>query len=183
MARRRTEGSSNGVRFWYIGDMESTPTDPGDLLEHMTRTADRTALKLLEWQFRERAPSYFGVILKRPRLVEYDDLDALDAALTNGTITERQARSISWLDAIVRGKDKREPGGPETLLALEVSLTIDAEDVIRARARAAVLTAAGYRAFGAVGGEAITERAQEMAVREGVIVRFATPDDMPRAAV
>ena len=131
---------------------------------------------LLEWRFRERAPSYFGTILKRPRLVEVDDLDLVDAALDAGGLSERDVDSLRWLDAIVRGKDKREPGFPETLLALEVSVTIDTEDVTRARDRAGVLRAAGYRAFGVVGGEQITGRAEELAGRDGVLVRLATPD-------
>lgn len=138
---------------------------------------------MLEFQFRDRARAYFGLILTRPRLVEADDLEALDAALESGAITERESESIRWLDGIVRGRDKREADGPETLLAVEVSLTIDIEDVRRARERAAILQKAGYRAFGVVGGETITTRAAEMAERDGVLVRFASPDGMPREQI
>ncbi len=145
--------------------------------------AQRTASAqgyMLEAQFRERAPAYFASILKRPRVVEPDDLEKIDAAFDAGHLAERDVDSVRWLDAIISGKDRREPGLPETLLALEVSVTIDADDVTRVRDRAAVLRAAGYRAFGVVGGETITTRAAEMAEREGVMVRLASPDGMPR---
>lgn len=139
--------------------------------------------RLLEMQFRDRAPAYFGPWLRRPRVVEADDLDGVDAAIEAGAISEGDFQSLTWLDAIVRGGDKREPGRPETLLALEVSVTVDTEDVRRASARAAILRRAGYRAFGAVGGEVISEPAERLAASEGVVVRLVMTESEPRERI
>lgn len=146
----------------------------------LTIRVDALGGRAIEARFRDRASAYFGLILKGVRVVAAESLDRVKSALNSGTISEVEFNNLDWLDGIVRGRDTREAGAPETLLALEVSLTIDLEDVERASTRAAILRKAGYRAFGAVGGETITPRAAAMAEREDVLVRFASPDGMPR---
>jgi len=65
-----------------------------------------------------------------------------------------------------RFRDTREPG----YLAVEVSRTVNIDDVERARERAEILRKAGIAARGAVGGRKITHEAQQTADETGVIV-------------
>jgi prefoldin subunit 5 len=149
-------------------------------LQHLTIRVDSLGGRAIEAQFRDRADAYFGHILRRSRLVKPDSLLGVEDALDSGAMTDLEYNGLRLLDAIVQGRDTREAGGPETLLALEVSLRIDNEDVIRALERAETLRKAGYRAFGAVGGDTITPRAAEMAEQQGVLVRLAPPEGMPK---
>jgi hypothetical protein len=161
--------------------------EPSDFEEGTEKIVERL-LRRLEWldglaieaQFRDRADAYFGHILRRSRLVKPDSLRGVEDALHTGVLTDQEYNGLQYLDAIVEGRDTREPGGPETLLALEVSLRIDTEDVTRAVERAETLRKAGYRAIGAVGGDTITPRAAEMAQQHGVLVRLAPADGMPK---
>ena len=137
---------------------------------------------MLEHRYRERASSYFGIYLRYPRRIEHDELEGVDEALVAGILSQREVDNLQWIDVLVRGKDKREPHLPETLLTVEVSVTIDADDVLRAEERARILTKAGYRAIGVVGGITIGESAQALADRAGVLVRL-TPATGLRSAL
>ena len=137
---------------------------------------------MLEHRYRERASSYFGIYLRYPRRIEHDELEGVDEALVAGILSQREVDNLQWIDVLVQGKDKREPHLPETLLTVEVSVTIDADDVLRAEERARILTKAGYRAIGVVGGITIGESAQSLADRAGVLVRL-TPATGLRSAL
>jgi hypothetical protein len=119
--------------------------------------------------------AWFGKWLRRPRLVSPDDLPLLEEGVETGRIDEHQVEQVRALDLIVLGLDRREPDRPETLLAVEVSVTVNPEDVERAAERADVLRRAGYRAFGFVGGENLNGRAIEPAARAGVLVDIRRP--------
>jgi hypothetical protein len=170
-AQRRTE-----QRLEELADAQRRTQQQLDrvavAVEKLTIRVDGMDGKLTELRFRDRVPSYFGTILRRPRLVPPTEIDEVEEALEDGRLTPDDYAALLRLDAIVRGGDKREPGRPDTLIAIEVSVTIDVSDVERARDRAAILRAAGLRAFGAVGGESIRPRAEELARTEGVLVRL-----------
>ena len=145
--------------------------------ERMDATLSQLVIKvdgltgvLTESQFRERVPSYYGKVLRRPRAVPVDELELIDRAMEAGVLTEADFHELLRLDVVVRGTDRRTPGLPDTLFALEVSATIDAEDVVRAIRRAAILERAGYRAFPSVGGRSITARAMAMAEEAAAVV-------------
>jgi hypothetical protein len=163
-----------------VGDLTRAQSSLTSRVEDLTQAVRRLTIvveshdgDLLEDRFRRRAPSYFGPILRRPRLVEAEDLELVDAARESGALAEADFRQLLLLDAIVRGGDVREPGKPDTLLAVEVSATIDTEDVERAVERAAILVNLGYRALPAVGGKAISDRAEALAAAKGVYIRRA----------
>lgn len=124
----------------------------------------------LEARYFNHVGAWFGKWLRRPVAVSPEDLPLLEQAIDEGRIDEEQVDEVRVLDLIVRGFDKREADRPETLLAVEVSVTINPEDVARAGARAEILRSAGYRAFGLVGGENLSGSAIGPAERSGVII-------------
>jgi hypothetical protein len=129
----------------------------------------------LEVRYFNHVGAWFGKWLRRPVAVSPEDLPLLEQALDEGRMNEEQIEEIRSLDLIVRGFDKREADRPETLLAVEVSVTINPEDVERAATRAELLKGAGYRAFGLVGGENLSGAAVEPAQRGGVIIDLRRP--------
>ncbi len=112
----------------------------------------------LERQYRDRAPAYFGRILRRARSLSLQDLEAaLEPHLTDDEIAD-----ALLLDAVVSGRVTGMPDSPQIMLALEVSSVIDRVDVMRAVRRAALLRKAGMLAVPAVAGPKITQGAGEM---------------------
>lgn len=61
-------------------------------------------------------------------------------------------------------------GGERIILAAEISTTINLEDIGRANDRAAILSRAGYKARGLVGGRRVTPEARRLADQLDVIV-------------
>lgn len=127
---------------------------------------------LYEIRFERKAPSLFGEWLRKPRVVTLNDLDRFDEAEASGQLTKLEAGQLRALDMIVSGFDKREPGFPETLLAVEVSRTIDESDLDRATGRADLLTKIGYRALPAVGGKFATDKLLALAAGRNVLIRL-----------
>lgn len=89
-----------------------------------------------------------------------------------GTLSERGIDALRALDLIVAGDDKGSPGFPETLLAVEISRTIDEHDLERADERSKILASLGYRARAAVGGRFAAKNIQEMASRRDIILKL-----------
>lgn len=111
---------------------------------------------------RERAPAYFGRIVKRCRLIPFEELaSVLEDAVEAGAIEEEEKNEALLLDAVVRGRLKN---GREVLLAVEVSLTVDREDVQRAARRAEVLNRAfSLETIGVACGKERTQGAESLA--------------------
>ncbi len=120
----------------------------------------------LERRYRERAAGYFQRLLRRIKLVDHQALALqLDKAVDAGTITQDEKEEILLLDAIVQGRRD----GREAYLAVEVSLTVSAEDVERAASRAALLRKVTRRpVFGAVAGRQLDTVAAEEAAKRSV---------------
>jgi len=127
---------------------------------------------LYEVRFERKAPSLFGQWLRRPRVVTLNDLERVDAAEMDGTLSPFEAAQLRALDIIILGLDKRESGYPETILAVEVSRTLDDSDLDRAEGRAGLLAKLGYRALPAVGGKFASERLATEAERRGILLRL-----------
>lgn len=140
-------------------DMRASPVEVAerntDQLERLVAIYDRHARWALEDRYRSRAPSYFGLLLRKPRHIEVDDLRDIDAAVGAAGLTEPEVGSLYELTALVRGSARNVPGEPVAVLAVEVSLTIDEGTIARAVAARDVLRRAGYRADAVVGGEGL----------------------------
>jgi hypothetical protein len=92
----------------------------------------------LERRYRDHAGGYFGLMLRRVRVVDPDELDSiLEEGVAAGALDEAGARDVRLADIIVRGR--RPDEDRETYLVVEVSATVDLGDVVRAARRAALL--------------------------------------------
>jgi chromosome segregation ATPase len=114
--------------------------------------------------YRERAHGRFGAILRRVRVVEFQEIEPQ----LEERLPEEDVDDLRLLDLIVRGEQKGLSERAELWLAVEVSAVIDRGDVERAARRAASLRRAGYRAAAAVAGEERTEGAAQTAYAAGV---------------
>jgi len=126
---------------------------------------------IFERKVREKAPAYFGRLIKRCRTMSLEDLaDYLEEAVEKGIITEEEKNSALNIDVVVTGflktdKDKR------VVLAGEVSVKVDRIDVERAYERASVIgKALGLPAIAVVIGEEKTEGALTRADELGVVL-------------
>ena len=145
----------------------------GEMVQHRI-TVDKYAGPMYEMLFRLKAPSLFGTWLRRPRVVELDDVPGFEEREAAGEFTDAELIQLRALDLLVRGGDKSAAPAREVFLAVEISITIDNHDVERARDRAALLTRLGVESRPAVAGTTITERAQVLAGEAGAIVRLVT---------
>ena len=125
-----------------------------------------------ELLFGLKASSLFGPWLRRPRATGVGDLERLDDAVESGLLSQKELDSLYALDLLILGGDRQTAGFPETLVAVEISRTIDRGDIERAIGRAELLRRLGYLALPAVGGREIGPRAQQFADEQKVIVRL-----------
>jgi hypothetical protein len=116
----------------------------------------------LEQRYRERAPAYFSRMLRRIHALSNDELVALlDAAVTQGRLSEDEADEVLQADIVVRGR--RREDSTEVYLVVEVSWGVGLHDVQRAVERAALLARLGTSALPVVAGFWVTPDAQEPA--------------------
>ncbi len=121
-----------------------------------------------EMEFRTKAPGFLGRVLKRVRVLPSDELGSLLAdALERGTIDLEDHEEVLLADAVVRGR--RIATGEEVWLLVEVSVTVDLEDVERALKRAGRFSKVVPGVLPAVAGERITAAALQMAENRGVV--------------
>jgi hypothetical protein len=89
---------------------------------------------------RERAPSYFGKLIKKCRVVSHEMLaDALDEALDQHIISEDERYEVLNVDVVARGLSRHDPNR-EVVLVAEVSVKVDRVDVERAAKRAEIVS-------------------------------------------
>ncbi len=139
--------------------------------------------RLLQIDYRDKAYAYFGMRLRKVRVLSLDDVPGLLDAYDSGRITQEQWKQLSRLDAIISGVPHGAPPDRPLLIALEASVTIDDHDIERAAAGAALLTGLGYDAIGAVGGESIREADTLLASTRGVAVLIGGDvDSWPESA-
>ena len=144
----------------------------GDLVKTQKRLIiDVADLKgdSLERRYRERAPAYFGGLIRGARALTTEDLDGLlESAVDLGRLSEDEAKEVLHSDVVVRGRRREDDS--EVYLVVEVSSGVGSGDVERAARRAEILSRSGVAALAVVAGERITadasRRAREMHVRQ-----------------
>jgi len=127
----------------------------GARVETMDNTIARLKGYYLEQIYSTRAYSYFGAIMKKVQRV---DISSIEENLEM-SLSREEFRDLILLDLLVKGKMRSIEGEPEVWLAVEVSSTIDENDVERAVRRANFLKKAGFKALPAVAGENIKDTA------------------------
>jgi hypothetical protein len=133
--------------------------------EETVRTLVREVAALkgesLERRYRERAASYFQRILRRIRVVDHQHLGLLlDDALDAGRIGPEERADLLEADVVVAGLLDAQ----EVYLLAEVSGTVTAHDIRRARRRAEILQrAVGKPVLSAVAGEVLSDDPQTQA--------------------
>ncbi|MDR7537704.1 MAG: hypothetical protein QN183_15280 [Armatimonadota bacterium] len=122
----------------------------------------------LERRYAENAPAYFQRLLRQLRLVPKEELGRLaEGAEDRGVLSASERELLLWTDVVAFGRWR--DTGDETYLAVEVSATVDTEDIERAADRARLLQrVTGLRAVAAAAGEDITPEAERQAARLGV---------------
>ncbi|MDR5677003.1 MAG: hypothetical protein QN128_11430 [Armatimonadota bacterium] len=126
-----------------------------EVVRELVQTVGALKGENLERRYRERAASYFQRVLRRIRVVDHQQLGLLlDDALDQGRITPDDRAQVLEADVVLAGL----ADGQEVYLLAEVSSTVTAHDVRRARARAAALEKATERpVLPAVAGERLSE--------------------------
>ncbi|MDW7972735.1 MAG: hypothetical protein RMI01_05980 [Thermodesulfovibrio sp.] len=94
--------------------------------------------KDFERTIRERYYAYFGRLLRKSKLIQFEDiLPKIDEAEEKGIITEEERDSILKLDLIVTGQIKKT--SKDVILAIEVSYSLYEDDIERALKRAGIV--------------------------------------------
>jgi hypothetical protein len=124
----------------------------------------------VEASFRERPYAYFGLKLRKVRVVRPDELSVVEQARDTGQLSDRDWESLLVLDALIQGRVGSGQASRDLFLALEASAIIDRKDVDRAVERADILRKLGLPAIPAVGGEAILPEAEQLARQLNVAV-------------
>ena len=116
----------------------------------------------LERRYREKAPAYFGRLVRRMRVLSTEELAGpLEDAVEQGQLTEAEKDEAILTDLVVRGR--YQGSGAEVYLVIEVSWGVGVHDVERAVQRAAVLGKLGIPALPVVAGKAVTAQAEQLA--------------------
>ncbi len=142
----------------------------------MAGTLGSAAGQLAELRWTNAFSGRFGRRLRKARLLTPRDLELFEAADDAGDLTEVEALAVRGLDLIVEGIEGRGPDARPALLAVEVSTTIEENDVERAALRAAVLRRVGYNAYAAVAGGRITPETDAIA-RGSAVEVFVVVED------
>jgi hypothetical protein len=125
-----------------------------------------------ELLFRQKGPSLFGEWVRRPRLVELDEVPGVEQLEISGGFTAQELRRLRALDMVIGGVERVPHSTAPLFLAVEVSRTIDLEDVDRAIERAGLLARGGAQTRAAVAGKIITSRALRRAEETATLVRL-----------
>ena len=162
--RSLTEGQQ-----WLTEQVRSLTEGQQRLTERvdlLTDTVGRMKGTLLEMNYQRKASAYFGLLLRRVKVV---DLSSIDDVLTSA-LTSEELRDMLQIDLLVSGKLRHLPESPEVMLAVEISSVVDRNDVLRAVQRAKLLRKAGYSAVPVVCGEEVTKGGRDYAEKQSVVL-------------
>jgi hypothetical protein len=131
-------------------DVRTLTTDMGDLKGEG-----------LETRYRLHGSPFFGVVINGPTVLSMADLtNLLDQATNQGTLSEADAMELRRADAVVRGTRKGK--GTPVYLVVEVSWTVDTDDVERAARRASLLAKTGVSVLPVVAGKTVRPKAARL---------------------
>jgi len=162
--RSLTEGQQ-----WLTEQVRSLTEGQQRLTERvdlLTDTVGRMKGTLLEMNYQRKASAYFGLLLRRVKVV---DLSSIDDVLTSA-LTSEELRDTLQIDLLVSGRLRHLPESPEVMLAVEISSVVDRNDVLRAVQRAKLLRKAGYSAVPVVCGEEVTKGGRDYAEKQSVVL-------------
>ena len=165
-AQRRTDGQISEL-------IEAQKRTDGQIVEltQVVRTLvdDVGELKgdALENRYRNRVFAYFGRLLRRAHVLSPDELTSLlEEAVDSGALSEAEADEVALVDLVVRGR--RREDGTQVYLAVEVSWSVNLNDVERAIRRANLLAKIGTLTMPVVAGRRATDEAKQLARMEQV---------------
>ena len=135
--------------------------------------------KGLETHYRLHGSPFFGSLLRRPHVLSLEEVsDILDPNIDQGSLSSDEALEIRRADLVVRGTRREDK--KLVYLAVEVSWTVDLEDVERAARRGAYLAKTGLSVLPVVAGETIrpgaADRAQDLKVWQMTNAALVEPD-------
>ncbi len=135
--------------------------------------------KGLETHYRLHGSPFFGSLLRRPHVLSSEELsDILDPSMDQGSLSSDEALEVRRADLVVRGTRRKD----RTLvyLVVEVSWTIDLEDVERAARRSVHLAKTGLSVLPVVAGETVrpeaADQAQKLKVWQMTNAALVEPD-------
>ncbi|HIJ59273.1 MAG TPA: hypothetical protein HPP56_01450 [Nitrospirae bacterium] len=125
---------------------------------------------IFEGKVRDKAPAFFGKLLTKTKVIRIEDYsEVLDDANEKGLITDKERAEALNIDVLVKGIMKN--NNREVILAGEVSVTVDIEDVERVSKRVKIFSKVyDKETIGVVIGQKITERAKLLADERLVVV-------------
>jgi predicted nuclease with TOPRIM domain len=123
--------------------------------------------RMIEWDYARHAPSSFGSIVRRLRVLDSTALaDLLDDGIDEGRLTWDERTSILLADLVMSGR--RRDDSQDVYLLAEISAGIRSYDVERAADRAALLEKLGRPVLPIVAGREIDEGTARLAHNRGV---------------
>jgi len=152
-----------------LGSLATQMKDLTEQVAVLTRTTQRLVDDMgqvkgygLETRLRLSGSPFFGVVLRKPVVLSRSEVtDLLDEAESRGQLTSTEILEVQLADLIVRGI--RRGDNTPVYLVVEVSWTVDTDDVRRAADRATLLAKTGTVSLPVVAGEKVGERASELA--------------------
>jgi hypothetical protein len=120
----------------------------------------------LESRYRNHIGNFLGRVLRRVRVVEIRTIEEeLETRLSDEAFD-----ALLNLDVLATGKVKHHLNRPDVWVAIEISATINTNDVTRARQRADILCQAGYPTIAVAGGEECSLDAIALAQQTNVVI-------------
>lgn len=124
--------------------------------------------QLLEIRYHRHFRNWLGKYLMHVELVSIDDLAELQSAVDAGRLSAAEVERLRDAELVARGVSRDD--GQETIIVMEVSQTINADDIERANERALTLRRAGYNALAMAGGSRVAEGLEYRAEQLGVLL-------------
>lgn len=157
-----------------LGSLTTQMKDLTEQVAVLTRTTQRLVDDMgqvkgygLETRLRLSGSPFFGVLLRKPVVLSRGEVtDLLDDAESRGQLAPTEMLEVQLADLIVRGI--RRGDNTPVYLVVEVSWTVDTDDVRRAADRATLLAKTGMVSLPVVAGEKVGVRASELAQTMGV---------------
>jgi hypothetical protein len=130
-----------------------------EVVTRMSTDLERLKGSDLERRYRERAPAYFGRLVRKAHALSHEELAALlEDSVAQGKLSDDQVDEVLEVDLVVRGRQRDTQ--QELYLVVEVSWGVGIQEVERAVERAAFLARTGAPTVPTVAGSWVTHDAQ-----------------------